>query len=147
MRDRFAHTDSLMLARTPASNKRPTCHATRRLCACQFFLSIHAVVAHRTDQSTQVRKPLSTVQRQAFGGPGFAGGTFRPSLGPLPPSVPEDAQITFMSDNGDAPKSKQDAALAAYLERSKFLHGNSGRIAPTSVNGLKQGPSGWNPSF
>ena len=74
-------------------------------------------------------------------------GTFRASLGPLPPSVPEGAQLDFdFGSDQNAPQNSEVDALAAYMERSKFLHGGT-KLAPNVGVGLKSGPSGWNPSF
>ena len=120
-------------------------HALPRAQCMLLILSQSVCPFSSPDDNAYGRKPLAATQRFAVGVPG---GNFRASLGPLPPSVPEGAQLDFGSDQ-NAPRSSEDAALAAYMERSKFLHGGT-KLAPASgaANaGMKSGPSGWNPSF
>lgn len=126
----------------------PLCHPCPRSAATHHravFFAICAPAFLGTDESAHGRNPLTSTQRVTVGGVGR--GTFRASLGPLPPSVPEGAQLDFdFGSDQNAPQNSEVAALAAYMERSKFLHGGT-KLAPNVGAGLKGGPSGWNPSF
>ena len=161
------HSAPSIAAALSAANHRlsASAAATRRArrarllpCLTPWLTLTLAVQCHVSDHSTRVnRKPLSTVQQESI----HTAGSFRPKL-LVPPSVPENMQVltstvpkALLTDvvlNGKGGLGSGAEAEASALARynARYALNGGGKLAPTSAllaTGIKNGPSGWNPSF